>query len=156
MNPSFDDFHILRNFEFDCNIFMIMFNFMYMSILSKLLIIHIHPSSHVLSCIYICGLVMFWICMYTLDCTWHTYTLKKSSFDDFHVLRNIELYCLISWLCVSHYTCTLTLFDGFSWFCFHEYDMCLVDFECLVPCDLHVFHEKYFCFIPYLKYFVLV
>ena len=34
--------------------------------------------------------------------------------------------------------------------------MCLIDFKCLVPCDLHVFHEKYFCFIPYLKDFVLV
>ena len=75
---------------------------MYMSILSKLLFIHIHPLSHVPSCIYICGLVMFWICMYTLVYTWHTYALKKSSFDDFHVLRNIELDCLFSWLCVSH------------------------------------------------------
>jgi len=25
-----------------------------------------------------------------------------------------------------------------------------------VPCDLHVFHEKQVCFIPYLKDFVLV
>ena len=73
------------------HVFMFMFNFMYMSILSKLLVIHIHPLSHLPSCIYFCGLVYFWICMYTLVCTRHTYTLKDSSFDDFHVLRNFIL-----------------------------------------------------------------
>jgi len=75
---------------------------------------------------------MFWICMYTLVCTRHTYALKIKSFWWFSCLRNFELNCLISWLCDSHYTCALTSFKCFSWLCFHEYDMGFMDFECLV------------------------
>ena len=100
--------------------------------------------------------------VYFSFCTWHTYTLKDSSFDDFlvfHVLRNfiIELNWLFSWLCVSHNTCTLTLFDVFSWFCFHEYNLFYIVFECLVIMwSTCFFYEIYFCLIPCLKDFVLV
>ena len=66
------------------------------------------------------------------------------------------MIAIFSWSHVSHYTCALTLFIGFSWLCFHELDKCLNDLECLVPCGFHVFHEKLFCFIPCLKDFVLV
>ena len=122
----FNENLVLTNFMFS------MFSFMYMSILSKLLIMHVHPLSHVPSCIYICGLVMFWIYMYTLVCTWHTYALKKSSFYDFHVLRNLELECLFSWLYVFTYTLYTHLLIVFSWLCFHEHDMGFMDFEYLV------------------------
>ena len=44
----------------------------------------------------------------------------------------------------------------FSWFWFHEYDICFIYFECWWLCDLHVFYGIYSCFIPYLKDFVLV
>ena len=43
-----------------------------------------------------------------------------------------------------------------TWLCFHEYDMCFIDFECWWSCDLHVFHEIYSCFISCLKNFVLI
>ena len=76
----------------------------------------------------------------------------------FMFLRNfiIELNCLSSWLCLSHKTCTLTLFEIFSWFCFHEYNLCYIDFECWWSCDLHVFHGIHSYFIPCSKDFVLV
>jgi len=109
--------------------------------------------SHVPSCIYICGLVMFWICMYTLVCTWHTYALKKSSFDDSHVLRNIELYCLVSCLCVSHNTCTLTSFKCFSWLCFHEYVWALWILSVLVTMWFTYFSWNIFLFYSLLEGF---
>ena len=143
-------FHIFDTF------FMFMLNFMYMSILSKLLVIHILEP---LACMHILLWTSYvWICMYTLVCTKHTYTLKNSCFDDLHVFKefHIELICPFSWGCVSHNSYTLTLIKIFSWFYFHEYDMCLIDFECWWSCDLHVFHEINSCFIPYLKDFVLV
>ena len=62
-------------------------NFMYMSILSKLLDIHVYPfEPRALMHIYLWTRCV-WICMYILVYTWHTYALKKSSFDDFHVFE---------------------------------------------------------------------
>ena len=74
-----------------------------------------------------------------------------------YVLRNF----LLSLIAYFHdYVFTLCLYthiiNVFSWFCFHEYDICFIDFECWWSCDLHVFYGIYFCFIPYLKDFVLV
>jgi len=100
-----------------------------------------------------------WICMYT-------FSFDKSYIylEGFLVLmififlvRNFifELNCLFSWLCLSHKTCTLTLLDIFSWFYFHEYYMCYIDFECHWLSDFHVSWISS-CFIPYLKDFVLV
>ena len=55
---------------------MFMFNFMYMSILSKLLIIHVYPfESRAFMHIFLWTRCV-WICMYTLVCIRHTYTLK--------------------------------------------------------------------------------
>ena len=149
--------HAFDLYSYFVHVFMFMFSFMYMSILSKLLTIHIHPLSHLPSCIYFGGLVYIWICMYTLVCAWHTYTLKIKSFWWFSCFKEflIELNCLFSWLCFSHKTCTLTLFEVFSWFCFHESYMSfyLLSVNCWV---IFMFHGIYFCFIPYLKDSVLV
>ena len=152
---------------------------MYMSILSKLSFIHIYPWATCLHAYTFCGLIVFRICMYTLVCTWHTYALKFKSFGwiscllsdftrmmnliflrwfqlmishEFHVF-NIELDCPFSCWYVSHNTCTLTLFDVFSWLSFHEYNLCHMDFECLSDHVIFMFHEKYFCVIPCLKDF---
>jgi len=102
----------------------------------------------------LCGLIMFRICMYALVCIWHTYALKYKlcfyenfDFSWFHVFKEFHMSLIEyfhDWY-VSHNTCSLTLLfthDLFSW----DYDMGFMNFECLVPCDLHVFHEKLFCF----------
>jgi len=104
---------------------------MYMSILSKLLIMHIHPLSHVPSCIYICGLVYIWICMYTLVCIRHTYALKIKSFWWFSCFKEYWAYCLpfmimfFTFYQNTHPSCFLMIM--FSWVC-----MGFMDFECLV------------------------
>ena len=72
----------------------------------------------------------------------------------FVFLRNIELNCQFSWLCVSHFTNTLTLLV-YSCFVFMSHIYTSLN----LSVGYHVnfmFHEKYFCFIPYLKDFVLV
>ena len=73
------------------------------------------------------------------------------------LVRNFifKLNCLFPWLCLSHKICTLTLLDVFSWFYFHEYYMCYIEFECHWLSDFHVSWISS-CFIPYLKDFVLV
>ena len=111
--------------------FLFMFIFMYMSILSKLLIIQIHPLSHLPSCIYFCGLIYIWICMYTVVVQNIHIPWSIFSFDDFHIFDkefHIEHKCLFPWLCFSHNSSTLTLHDVFSWLCFHESYMCFIDF----------------------------
>ena len=130
-----------------------MFNFLYMLILSKLLDIHVYlwvfafhaKSLYRLNCVWICMYAFsfdkIYICLGVI-----IFLIKKLNFDDFHVFEkefHNELYCLFPWF----YDCmilTLTLFDVFSWLCFHEYDMYFIDFECWWSCDLHVFHEIYF------------
>ena len=66
----------------------------------------------------------------------------KFSFDDFHVFlfKGIQYwaYCLFSWLCPSHKTCALTLFEVFSWLCFHESYMSFISFDCQLLSDFHV------------------
>ena len=57
---------------------------------------------------------------------------------------------------VDYMTLALTLFLFTHDFCFHKLYMCFIDIECRWSCYLHVFHGIYFCFIIYLKDFVLV
>jgi len=74
-------------------------------------------------------------------------------FDDFHVLRNIELNWIFSWW-ISHFTYTLTLFV-YSCFVFMSHIYASLN----LSVGYHVsfmFHEKYFWCIPCLKDFVLV
>ena len=84
-------FDLYSHFLHDFHVYM--FSFMYMPILSKLKIYMYTPFESF--CLSYKSLL--WtqlcleICMYTLVCTRHTYTLKDSSFDDFHVLRNFLL-----------------------------------------------------------------
>ena len=53
-----------------------LFNFMYMSILSKLLDIHEYPFEPRALMHISLWTRCVWICMYTLVCIGHTYTLK--------------------------------------------------------------------------------
>ena len=95
--------------------------------------------------------------MYTLVCTWHTYALKKSSFDDFHVFEEYW-----AWMSIFMIMCfTLYLYTHFIWW----FLMILFSWVWYVPYGFWVFSDhviyivswkKYFCFIPCLKDFVLV
>ena len=71
----------------------------------------------------------------------------KFRFSWFHIFKGIshELIWIFSCWYVSHNTCSLTLLV-YSWFAFMRLWYGIYGFECLVPCDLHVFHEKQFCF----------
>ena len=130
-----------------------MFNFMYMSILSKLLIMHIHPLSHVLSCIYICGLVYIWICMYTLVCIRrHTYALKIKSFWWFSCFKEYWAYCLLFMIMCFTYILFTHLTYCLLMFYFHESYSCFIDFECWISCEFHV-SWKIFLFYSLLEGF---
>ena len=63
--------------------------------------------------------VFSWFCFHEYVCALWTLSVLvtmwihvswKIIFDDFHVLRNIELDCPFSWLCFSYYAYALTLF----------------------------------------------
>ena len=64
-----------------------------------------------------------------------------------------ELDCQFSWWYGSHNSYTLTLLNVFSWFCFHEYDMCLIVFECLMIMWLTCFSWNIFLFYSLLEGF---
>ena len=98
--------------------------------------------------------------MYTLICTKHTYALKiklfwwKLDFLVFHVLRNFILSLIVHFHDnVFHINLTTHLIDVFSWFCFHEYNLCFIDFECLVIMWLTYFSWNIFLFYSLLKGF---
>ena len=97
-------------------------NFMYMSILSKLLDIHEYPFWATCHHAYIVvDSFVSWICMYTLVCIRHTYTLKiKFFFDDFLFKGIIELNWTIFFMIVIS---TLDLYTHIYYllmFCVHE------------------------------------
>ena len=122
------------------------FNFMYMSILSKLCLFcpNCWLYIYILEPLAFMHILLWtrcvWICMYSLVCTRHTYALKIKSFWWFSCFKEFlfELNCLFSWLCFSPKTYTLTLFEVFSWFYFHESYMSFISFECQLLSDFHV------------------
>ena len=80
---------------------------------------------------------------------------RLNRFDDFIILRNIELIVYISWLCSSHCICTLTFIVYsclFSWAWYMLYGPWVFSDHVI-----YMYFMKYnFVFIPYLKDFVLV
>ena len=101
---------------------------------------------------------MFWICMYTLVWTWHTYALKIKSFwyfscvscfKEFWAKLTIFMIMCFTYILYTHLTyCFLMIM--FSWVC-----MGFMDFECLVTMWFTCFSWNIILFYS-LKDFVLV
>ena len=93
---------------------------------------------------------VYLLCCQNIHISWNIYFLIKKyvMIFMFSYLKKYWALLTFSWYHVPHNTSALTPFENF---------MDFMDIRVfLVPCDLLVFHEKYFCFIPYLKDFVLV
>ena len=138
-----------------------MFSFMYMSFLSKLLVIHIHPwatclhaytfvDSSMFGYVVYSSLYKSYICLEVVLFCW------KLDFHDFHVLRNFTLsllpYFMIVWWYDSY---THLIWYLLMIFCFVR----LYELYCYLSVDdrvIFMFLWIYSCFIPYLKDFVLV
>ena len=123
-----------------------------MPILSKLLAIHIHPWA---TCLYAYTFVdSLYLDMYVYGSLYMTYIYLEGILV-LMFLRNFvfELNCIVSWWYVSHNTCTLILLIIFSWFCFHEYDIAYIDFECLVIMWFTYFSWNIFLFYSLLEGF---
>ena len=126
------------------HVFVFMFNFMYMSILSKLFIYtytsfwatclhaYIFVDSLYLDMYVYFSLCLTYICLEEIEFWW---------FYMFWGILSLNVYFHVY---VFHITLIHSLYMVSHDFDFHEYNMSFMDFECLVSCDLHVFHEKHF------------
>ena len=110
------------------SLFLYMFSFMYMLLLSKLIVYMYILESIAFHAIYYCGLVYVWICIYTLVYTKHIYVLKfvlfwwKLNFYVFHVCKGIsfEFKCLIFMILLITWFLH-SIFGVYSWLYFHEH-----------------------------------
>ena len=127
-----------ENFVFSC-FHVWCFNFMYMSISFKLLIIHIHPFWATCLNAYILWTRCVWICMYTLVCIGHTYTLKiKYVFMFQGILSLIGNFIMPCHSLLVH----SQFFKNISHeYVFHEHVWTLLNIECFK------YYVIYMCFM---------
>ena len=137
--------------------FMFMFYFVYMSILSKLIAIHIHPWATCLHAYAFADSLCFNMYVYFSLYTTYIYLWRILVFDGFHVLRNFLLSLLPIFMTMSFtqnlYTHIIWGFLMILFFMSPIWALYLLSVNCWV---IFMFHETYFCFISFLKDFVLV